>query len=192
MVQILTFQINLSTAQILSHTFSVVQQGRSVSVVAIQSFQLFLKLGVVFVVLVCFLQFQHCVHQSFGDVLSTVNTISTFGHFSFAPYISQIFAVGVVLAYKKPAPDCSRTGENYIYLRYHLVSLQCSALSQSANTPLVLNADVTLADTLVKTISPYPQRSIYRTASLSGSQHPELSVSASFDLISVSTVCGYY
>ena len=86
----------------------------------------------------------------------------------------------------------SRTGYKYLYLRYHLASPYIGALSQNADTFLTLNAGVTLPNTLAYAIWQHPQRSIYQPASLSGFHPPELSVSASADLISVSTVCGFF
>ena len=93
---------------------------------------------------------------------------------------------------KDPSSNTSRTGHNILIPAVPPCFAIASALLQDAITSLALNAGVTLQNTLklYSSIWLHPQWSICRSASLPGSQLPGLSVSASTDLISISTVCG--
>ena len=78
MIQVLSFQINLRTAQILCHMFCKIQSRRS-SRILIQKFRQFpVKLRVIFIKVISLFQFDHCIHQCLRNILASVNTKSSF------------------------------------------------------------------------------------------------------------------
>ena len=76
-VQVLTLQVNLCSAQIFRHALRVVQS-RGPSRVIIQKLcQLPVKFRVVLIVIVGLFQLNHCIHQCFRNILASVDSKSS-------------------------------------------------------------------------------------------------------------------
>ena len=72
-VQILALEVDLCAAEILGHLFGVVQAAGAACVFVEQLGEFAVELRVIFIMVVGFLQFDHGIHQRFGDVLSAVD-----------------------------------------------------------------------------------------------------------------------
>ena len=77
-VQILPFQIDLSSAKVLGHMCRIVKTGWSSCIFIQKLCELTVEFRVVFVMVVCFLKLQNGVHQCFRDVLSAMDAESSF------------------------------------------------------------------------------------------------------------------
>ena len=71
-IEILSLEINLRSAKILCHLLGIIEPRRSSRIVVEQVGQLAVEVGIVFVVVIGFLQLNYGVHQGFGNVLSPV------------------------------------------------------------------------------------------------------------------------
>ncbi|MPM86936.1 hypothetical protein SDC9_134029 [bioreactor metagenome] len=80
MVQILALEVDVGTAQVTAHIRCIGQQAWPPGIVGIQLGQFCLEAGIVLPPAVGLLQFQYCRHQSFGDVLPTIDSKSSFLH----------------------------------------------------------------------------------------------------------------
>ncbi len=78
MVKILSFQVDLRPAEVLRHFFRVIQPARPSRVFIEQRCELFIEDGVVFVMIVGFLELDHRIHESLRDILPSVPSKSAF------------------------------------------------------------------------------------------------------------------
>ena len=81
MIQVLSFQVNLCTAQIFGHLLCVIQKRRPAGIVFQKILQLRLKLRILFIVFILLFQMNDLIHQCFRNILSSMDSKSTFLHF---------------------------------------------------------------------------------------------------------------
>ena len=79
-VQILSFEVNFCSAEILCHFLCVVEKGRAARVIFQQVIEFLAELRIVFIIIVLFFQIDNFIHQSFRYVLASVNTKSSVRH----------------------------------------------------------------------------------------------------------------
>ena len=108
MVQVLTLEVDFGTAQILGHLLRVVQPGGTPCIVVQQRGQFPVELRVFFIVVVCLFQFDHGIHQRFGNILpamdakTPVRVCHTFSSFLTAAAKAAIFSASFLPAVSMP------------------------------------------------------------------------------------------
>ena len=77
-VQILSLEVDLCTAQILCHSLRIVKSARSSRILVEHLREFSVELRIILIFLVSLLQLQHRIHQSLWNVLAAVNAKSAF------------------------------------------------------------------------------------------------------------------
>ena len=72
MVQILSFQINFGTAQILCHLFCIIKTAGTACIIIEKSSQLSVKFRIILIMVIRFFQLDHGIHQCFRNILTTM------------------------------------------------------------------------------------------------------------------------
>ena len=80
MVQILSLEIDLRAAQILRHFPCIVQQRGAPRVFIQQLVQLRIEFRILLIMLIALLQMDQFIHQCLGDILSSVDSVTSFAH----------------------------------------------------------------------------------------------------------------
>ena len=78
-IQVLTLEVDLCTAEVLGHLFCIVQAAGAACVLVEQFGELPIELRVIFVMVVGLFQFNNGIHQRFGDILSAVDAKASVG-----------------------------------------------------------------------------------------------------------------
>ena len=80
MVQILSLEIDLRAAQILRHFPCIVQQRGAPRVFIQQLVQLRIEFRILLIMLIALFQMDQFIHQCLGDILSSVDSVTSFAH----------------------------------------------------------------------------------------------------------------
>ncbi len=89
MVQILSLEIDSGPSQIPSHLLRIIQKRRSACVFVQQGLQFLLKFRVFLIMLITLLQMNQLIHQNLRHILSSVDAVTPFAHFSTSHFLIQ-------------------------------------------------------------------------------------------------------
>ena len=104
MVEILSFQIYFCSPKSFRHLLCIIQSGRSACIFVEKFCEFPVKFRIIFVILICCFQFDHCIHQCFRDILPAMSTKTSFLiRHNFRSFLTAVIIAAIFLLSFRPS-----------------------------------------------------------------------------------------